>query len=124
MVQRTPVPAQTMHSSTSRRPNPFFRSSGPSLAISYSPYGAGLQMAQDCAAQGRLGTFGLYSRAGNNSGSVTYRPRRNRPSLPWRRPIGASAQRPELIGRQQERGLLAGRHRAAGGYWAIAVIMD
>src|SRR6267378_6711865 len=38
-VQSTPVPAQTMHSSTSRRPNPFPRSSKPFLAMSHLPVG-------------------------------------------------------------------------------------
>src|SRR5438067_8154351 len=38
-AQSTPVPAQTMHSSTSRRPNPCPRSSKPSLAMSHLPVG-------------------------------------------------------------------------------------
>src|ERR1700687_2463274 len=38
-AQSTPVPAQTMHSSTSRRPNPCPRSSKPFLAMSYLPVG-------------------------------------------------------------------------------------
>src|SRR5882672_12124770 len=38
-AQSTPVPAQTMHSSTSRRPNPCPRSSKPFLAMSHLPVG-------------------------------------------------------------------------------------
>src|ERR1700736_6821359 len=38
-VQSTPVPAQTMHSSTSRRPNPCPLSSKPFLAMSHLPVG-------------------------------------------------------------------------------------
>src|ERR1700736_3354129 len=38
-VQSTPVPAQTMHSSTSRRPNPCPRSSKPFLAMSHLLWG-------------------------------------------------------------------------------------
>src|SRR6266478_7193095 len=38
-AQSTPVPAQTMHSSTSRRPNPWPRSSKPFLAMSHLPVG-------------------------------------------------------------------------------------
>src|ERR1700692_4616468 len=51
-VQSTPVPAQTMHSSTSRRPNPCPRSSRPFLDISHLPAGARrLQLAPNCAAK-------------------------------------------------------------------------
>src|SRR6266581_2269563 len=38
-AQSTPVPAQTMHSSTSRRPSPCPRSSKPFLAMSHLPVG-------------------------------------------------------------------------------------
>src|SRR6266403_6026257 len=38
-AQSTPVPAQTMHSSTSRRPNPCPLSSEPFLAMSHLPVG-------------------------------------------------------------------------------------
>src|ERR1700682_3333582 len=38
-AQSTPVPAQTMHSSTSRRPNPCPLSSKPFLAMSHLPVG-------------------------------------------------------------------------------------
>src|ERR1700736_6146597 len=38
-VQSTPVPAQTMHFRTSRRPNPCPRSSKPFLAMSHLPVG-------------------------------------------------------------------------------------
>src|SRR6266446_1317779 len=38
-AQSTPVPAQTMHSSTSRRPNPCPRSSKPFLAMLHLPVG-------------------------------------------------------------------------------------
>src|SRR6476620_5814015 len=41
----TPVPAQTMHSSTSRRPNPCRGSSKPLLAMSHLPVAKRLQMA-------------------------------------------------------------------------------
>ncbi len=57
-AQSTPVPAQTMHSSTSRRPNPCPRSSKPFLAMSHLPVAKRLQMAPLIR---RLGRFGLYS---------------------------------------------------------------
>src|SRR4051812_46436572 len=56
-AQSTPVPAQTMHSSTSRRPNPCPRSSKPLLAMSHLPVER-LQMAPLVR---RLGNSRLYS---------------------------------------------------------------
>src|SRR6267154_231838 len=61
-VQSTPVPAQTMHSSTSRRPNPCPRSSKPFLAMSHSPCGPnGTRWRRIAPLNRRLGQFELYS---------------------------------------------------------------
>src|SRR6266849_2771260 len=61
-VHSTPVPAQTMHSSTSRRPNPCPRSSKPFLAMSHSPCGPnGTKWRRIAPLNRRLGRLELYS---------------------------------------------------------------
>src|ERR1700722_14110667 len=62
-VQSTPVPAQTMHSSTSRRPNPCPRSPELFLAMSHSPCGPnGTKWRRIAPLNRRLSQLELYSK--------------------------------------------------------------